>query len=272
MNFSQLLNKKPCIMGIINFSDNSFYEKSIFNSDNKEYFDDIANYSDIIDIGAESTRPGSSPISPNLEISRFKVAIDYFKKFNKPISIDTYKSEVAEFAINQGIDIINDISGGLLDNNMFNVIKDKNILYILGHIQNNPKNMQIEPKYNDVISEIKDHFKIQIKKLIDLGFPRERICLDPCIGFGKTLNHNIKILRNIQEFKELNYPVLIGTSRKSFHRELTEIKTNEDMLIATVTSNIYSIIQGVDIIRVHDVKEFVIIRDILEKLKSPTLF
>ena len=271
MNFNQLLNNKTLIMGIINFTNNSFYEKSMYNNNNNDYCENIAKYSDIIDIGAESTKPGSTPISPDIEILKIKEAIKIFKKYNKPISVDTYRSKTAEFAINNGVQIINDISGGILDPNMFNVIKNKNILYILGHIQNTPKDMQIEPKYDNVINEIINHFNIQTQKLINLGFPRENICLDPCIGFGKTVKNNIEIINNINEFKKLNYPILIGTSRKSFHRHISEINDEKDMLIATIVSNVISIINGVDIIRVHDSKEFTIVRDILDKFKSPTL-
>ncbi|MBQ0105671.1 MAG: dihydropteroate synthase, partial [Armatimonadetes bacterium] len=221
---------------------------------------------DIIDLGAESTYPGTDPISAEEEIRLLEPALKFFRKFNKPISVDTYKSQTAEFAINQGADIINDISGGILDKNMFNIISQYNVSYVMGHIQNTPKNMQENPIYIDIISEISEHFQSGITTLTEKGFPLKNIILDPCICFGKNTRHNIEILKNIKSFKKFSLPLLMGTSRKSFHRELAHIENDRDMLLATLTTNIYSVIQGADIIRVHDTKEFYLIKELLINL------
>lgn len=257
------LNKKPLIMGIFNLSNESFYKKSIIDYNNDKLYNNCIQYCDIIDIGAESTHPGAEPLSAQEEIDKLGYAINYFKQFNLPISIDTYKSKTADFCIKEGIDIINDISGGLLDANMFNVIKKSNVDYILGHIIGNPKNMQINPQYNNIINDINNHFKNQIIKLTDIGFNKEKIILDPCIGFGKTLEHNIEIIKNISKLKELGYPILIGTSRKSMHNKMVNINCDNDLLLGTIVTNIISIINGADIIRVHDPKEFYLVRDTL---------
>lgn len=259
-------NKKPLVMGIFNFSKNSFYSSSVFSLESDQNIKELIKYCDIIDIGAESTHPGSDPITSQEEIDILKPVIEYFNQYDIPISVDTYKSKTAEFAILNNVNIINDISGGILDNNMFDVISSSNIYYILGHIQNTPKNMQDNPLYFDIISEIKIHFTSQIDILTKKGFNRNNIILDPCIGFGKSLDNNIEILKNINQFKSFGLPVLIGTSRKSFHKQLVNINNNYEMFLANLTTNIYSIINGVNIIRVHDPKEFRFVTDILEKI------
>lgn len=259
-------SKKPLLMGIFNFSDDSLYKYSVYNTDNIKNLENLIEKCDIIDIGAESTRPFSTPIDYKKEIELLKPALDLFGNFNKPISVDTYKSQTAEFAIENGADIINDISGSLLDKNMLNIISENDIYYIIGHIQHNPETMQINPKYNNIISDITKHFRNNIRKLTEKGFDRNNIIIDPCIGFGKNQEHNIEILKNISKFKKLNLPILIGTSRKSIHRSMAEINSDSDMFLATAVTNIFSVIKGADIIRVHDIYEFDIILSVLKYL------
>lgn len=265
MKNNLIFNKKPLIMGIFNFSANSFYSNSVYSLESDKKIKELVKYCDIIDIGAESTHPGSDPITWQEEVEILKPLIEYFYQFDKPISVDTYKSKTAEFAILNNVNIINDISGGILDNNMFDVI-GSSIYYVMGHIQNTPKNMQDNPLYSNVISEIKSHFSNQIEILTKKGFNFNNVILDPCIGFGKSLDHNIEILKNINQFKSFGLPVLIGTSRKGFHKQLVNINNDYDMLMANITTNIYSIMNGANIIRVHDPKEFRIITEILEKI------
>jgi len=264
INFSN----KTLIMSILNLSQNSFYPNSIKSI--KEVRDvayDNIDYYDILDIGAESTRPFSDPISSEEEIKLLEPVIKELCDFTLPISIDTYKSKTAKEMLKLGVDIINDVAGGELDSDMFRVISDYCPYYICGHIQNTPKDMQVDPQYDDVVKDIYNFFEDKIDKLTTLGFPKEKLILDPCIGFGKTLQDNIIILKNISEFKKLGFPVLIGTSRKGMHRNLVNINSDYDMLIATLASNSIAVTNGADIIRVHDPKEFKIFIDVLDELK-----
>ena len=172
---------------------------------------------DIIDIGGESTRPGSDPVSINDELARVIPVIEGIRgESTIPISIDTYKSIVARAAIAAGANIINDISGLNFDPEMVNIVRDHRVPIIIMHIKGTPKNMQVDPQYDDLIQEVIDYFQKQIDFCRDNGVPKSKIILDPGIGFGKRLNDNFILIRELKRFTELGYPVLIGPSRKSF--------------------------------------------------------
>ena len=246
------------IQGILNITPDSFSDGGRFIEPEKAFLRAIKMIeegADIIDVGGESTRPGSDPISVDEELGRIIPIIERIKKESDClISVDTYKSNVASEAINSGASIVNDISGLTYDKKMASLIIEKNIPLILMHMKGKPKTMQEKPFYKDVISEICNFFKMQINQLRKLNVSFDKIILDPGIGFGKTLDHNLLILNNLNIIRKLGYPVAIGTSRKSFIGEILGLPT-KDRIEGSISSNIVAIINGANIIRVHDIAE-----------------
>jgi len=244
-------------MGILNITENSFYDGGKFNN-NEKIKKQIQKMNkegaQIIDIGCVSTKPGSNLKTEKEEIKAITKKIQFIRKtFPKIIiSIDTFRARVAEICIKEGANIINDISGGNLDKNMFNIISKYNCPYILMHMQGTPKDMQIKPTYKNTIKEIITFFTDKIKKLQQNGV--ENIIIDPGFGFGKTLKHNYEILNNLQLFKKIKKPILVGVSRKSMINKLLNIKP-EEALNGTSILNTICLEKGAKIIRVHDVKE-----------------
>ncbi len=253
-------SKKTYIMGILNITPDSF-------SDGGKYFEAKLNLAkvvedavqmekdgaDFIDVGGESTRPGSENISIGEELDRVIPVISELKsKISLPVSIDTYKSEVAEEALKAGASIVNDISGFRFDDKLPAVTAKYNASCILMHIKGTPKDMQKDPVYNDVVKEVYNYLQDSISIAKKYGI--EQIVTDPGIGFGKTLEHNIELIRNLSEFRKLGYPVLLGVSRKSFIDKIQKTPVDE-RLEATIAANTIGIINGANIIRVHDVKE-----------------
>ncbi len=254
--------ENPVVMGILNVTPDSFSDGGKYNSLDKAllHVDEmIRNGANIIDVGGESTRPGAEPVSLEEEIDRVFPVIEKIKKeFDVLVSIDTYKSKVADICLNQaGADIVNDISGLRFDSNMINVVRDSEVSVIVMHIKGTPKDMQKEPYYNDVVKELVDYFEERMNYLINNGIDKKRIIIDPGIGFGKRLEDNVNIIKNIKRFKELELPVLIGLSRKSFLGMITGEKDAYNREPETIVANIISFINGADIIRVHDVKNFI---------------
>ena len=258
--FKDWLNNQSytLIQGILNITPDSFSDGGKFLEPEKAFLRAIKMIdegADIIDVGGESTRPGSNSISSDEELNRIIPIIERIKKESDClISVDTYKSSVATEAINSGASIVNDISGLTHDKKMASLIIEKNIPLILMHMKGKPKTMQQEPFYKDVISEICNFFKVQINQLRKLNFSFDRIILDPGIGFGKTLEHNLLILKNLNIIRKLGHPVAIGTSRKSFIGEILDLPI-EDRIEGSISSNIVAIINGANIIRVHDIAE-----------------
>ncbi len=247
----------PKIMGIINMTDDSFYDGGTnYNSNKtlKKVTKFIKEGADIIDIGGYSSRPGARNISIKEEWKRIKDIIPIVNKnFPKTIiSIDTFRSEIAKRAIENGAHIINDISGGSIDKSLFDTVASLKTPYILTHIKGNPKNMQENLNYNSVINEITEYFQKKIKTLKSKGI--NNIIIDPGFGFGKSLQHNYEILNNLNEFKKFNLPILVGVSRKSMIYRL--LKTNpKEALNGTTVVNTLCLLGGANILRVHDVKE-----------------
>tara|TARA_B100001094_G_scaffold277409_1_gene286234 strand:+ start:408 stop:1238 length:831 start_codon:yes stop_codon:yes gene_type:complete len=247
----------PKIMGILNVTPDSFYDGGIFDS-NKKILDHVEKMltdgADIIDIGGYSSRPGAKEVKLKDEIKRVVPTIELIKKeFNETtISVDTFRSEVALQAVNSGASIINDISGGDLDPNMFNCVAELNVPYIIMHMQGNPKNMQNNPLYENVIVEIIENLSKKLFEATEAGVID--VIIDPGFGFGKTIEHNYKILSELSFFKELDCPILVGLSRKSMIYSLLEEKP-ENVLNGTTCLNTVSILNGANILRVHDVKE-----------------
>lgn len=246
---------KTIIMGILNVTPDSFSDGGKYLSKENAVAQAIkmkADGADIIDIGGESSRPGAIPVPVEEELSRVvDVVKDLVDSLDVAISIDTYKPEVAEKCLGLGAHIINDITG-LKNEKMAQVISDYGAGVVIMHMQGNPQNMQINPKYNNVIDDIFIFFKKQIEIAEKHGI--ENIILDPGIGFGKTLEHNLKILANIPVFRKLGYPILIGTSRKSFLGNLTGLPV-EKRIHASISSATVASLLGADMLRVHDVKE-----------------
>ena len=247
----------PIVMGILNITTDSFYDGGKFITKDKieKQIKKIEQEgAKIIDIGASSSRPGSTPVSEKTELNRLIPTIEIIKKItpNLKISIDTFRSKVARECIKNGADIINDISAGELDKNMFETIAELNVPYIMMHMKGTPKNMQNNPQYKNVTVEIINNLSQKIKKAE--SFNIRDIILDPGFGFGKTTNHNFKLLNDLSLFKNLDRPVLVGISRKSMIYKTLDIKP-ENALNGTTSLNTIALLNGANILRVHDVKE-----------------
>ena len=261
-----MLNDKPIIMGILNITPDSFYESSrcMKPHDLKKKINQIID-SDIIDIGAESSRPNSKPITINDELNRLEVVFDNMELFeNKFLSIDTYKPLVAKKALMNGFSMINDIYGGVNDE-MIKLASESNVKIILMHIKGQPETMQDDTCYEDIIDEIMLYFDLRIKKALEFGVKASNIIIDPGIGFGKSLSDNYKIINNISKFKTMGFDIMIGLSRKSF----LSFKGDKplDRLPSTITANTIALLNGANIIRVHDVKEHIRLIDTLANFK-----
>jgi dihydropteroate synthase len=246
-------------MGILNITPDSFSDGGKFNSfDNalRQAEKMVEDGADIIDVGGESTRPGARSVGPKEEVKRvIPVVREIKKRFKVLVSIDTYKAAVARQAVLEGgADIINDISALSFDPAMAGIVADLQTPLILMHIKGTPRNMQKNPRYRDVLQEICDYFQERIEYCCQSGTKEKKIILDPGIGFGKRLLHNIQIIKNLQTFKQFGLPVMIGLSRKSFLGLITGEENPADRESETLTANIVSILKGADILRVHDVK------------------
>ena len=262
-------NRNTLIMGILNVTPDSF-------SDGGEYYNsqkavDCAlqmerDGADIIDIGGESTRPGASPISIEEELNRVLPVIRGIRqKSNIAISIDSYKSEVAEKAIAVGANIINDISGLRFDKNMIHLTKEFQVPIIIMHMLGSPQNMQNNPSYSDLMEELISFFKERVNSLINSGILKNNIIIDPGIGFGKTVDHNYLIIRELKRIAGLGYPVLIGPSRKSFIGHTLNLPT-EERIEGTAAAITSAIMNGSRIVRVHDVKEMFRVVKVAEQI------
>ena len=257
-NFANLNFKKlPNIMGVLNITPDSFSDGGKFNNKNKgikravQMFKSGAN---LIDVGGESTRPGSKEISTKLEWSRIKKILKLITK-RFPISLDTRKSEIMKKGIKLGVKIINDVSGLSYDSESINVLKKYKTPLIIHHSQGMPKNMQNRPRYKNELLDIYDFFDEKIKFLRSIGIKHNNIIIDPGIGFGKNLKHNMNLISNISIFHALGFPILVGNSRKRFIKDLSGKNDTKERIGGTVASSLYSMMQGVQILRIHDVNE-----------------
>ena len=247
---------EPNIMGILNLTPDSFSDGGKFNKNNKSFKhvkEMILSGANIIDVGGESTRPGSKTIKPEVEWKRVKFVIRKFKKKYKKtcLSIDTRKSNLMVKSINYGVDLINDVSGFNYDKNSLKKLKKYNIAKVLHHMQGTPETMQKKPSYKNVLLDIYDFFEKNIKKNLD----NKKIILDPGIGFGKNLKHNLTLISKISLFHSLGFPILVGTSRKRFINQISGKYDSSDRTGGTLASVLFLLSQGVQIFRVHNVKE-----------------
>ncbi len=261
------LGLKTAIMGVLNVTPDSFSDGGLYTDPKKAVERAVQMHqegAEIIDIGGESTRPGSERISAEEEINRVLPVLKEVRKELPDvwISIDTYKAQVARVCLEEGADIINDISGGTFDPDMFRVVSEYGCPYVINHIKGRPETWKSEPiVYEDVVAEIVSWWKERIENLISAGYKREEnIILDPGIGFGKLPEHNVEILRRFEEFKVLGKPLLVGVSRKSFIGLILEGFLNKktepkERLFGSLGAVAPAVMQGAHIVRVHDVKE-----------------
>jgi dihydropteroate synthase len=257
-NFANLnFNKSPNIMGILNLTPDSFSDGGQFNSKTKGIKQALKMFesgASIIDIGGESTKPGSKGINAKLEWNRInKILRSICKKI--PISLDTRKSEIMQKGIKLGVKIINDVSGLNYDPKTINILNKYKIPFVLQHSQGTPENMQNNPVYENVLLDIYDFFDKKINFLRSIGIKHNNIIIDPGIGFGKNLKHNMNLICNISIFHSLGFPILVGISRKKFIKDLSGDNDTRNRTGGTISSVIYLMMQGVQILRVHEVNE-----------------
>jgi dihydropteroate synthase len=250
------INKSAVVMGVINLTNDSFSGDGIYNQPQKAIdfaLNMLAHGADIIDIGGESTRPGAQIISTSEEIMRVLPILKGLRKKTKAlISVDTYKKDVAQAVLDEGADIINDVTGTNYNPEIMTLVKQYRAGLIIMHAPNPPEKMHQPYHYDDILSEIISYFRKAIKKVLDAGINYESIIIDPGIGFGKTVNQNFFILKNLSSFRSLGLPILVGTSRKSFIGKTLNLPENERLYgtCATVTA---AILHGAHIVRVHDI-------------------
>ena len=248
------------IMGIINVTPNSFFAGSrTYNHDEavKRAEKLISEGAAFIDVGGESTRPGSEPVEIQEEINRVCPVIREIKRLHPEVivSVDTYNSETAREAIRNGADMVNDISGLTFDENMIKVIAEEKVPVIIMHINGRPKTMQKDPHYDNVVEEVYEFLERQVNYAVENGVSRDKIIIDLGIGFGKTYEHNIELLRNISYFDKLGLPHLLAVSRKTFIGKALNEDDPENRLYGTVAVTLYAQMKGIEIARVHDVIE-----------------
>ncbi|MCV2525240.1 MAG: dihydropteroate synthase [Candidatus Lightella neohaematopini] len=249
LNFSD-----PCIMGILNITPDSFFDGGKYNTINK-VINHVSNMindgATIIDIGGESTRPGSEHISVNEELDRvIPVVLELQKRFDTIISVNTSKIEVIKESVLAGVDIINSIYP--FDKKTLKLMANNDLLVCIMHIKGTPKNMQIFPFYSNILLEISEYFNYQIKKYQKYGIKQNRIILDPGFGFGKNLSHNYTLLSQLNIFSKFKLPLLVGMSHKSMISKLTGINKS---LYGSIACAVIAVINGANIIRVHDVAQ-----------------
>jgi dihydropteroate synthase len=260
---------RTVVMGILNVTPDSF-------SDGGRYFDTeaavrrglemVAEGADIVDVGGESTRPGSDPVPADEERDRIVPVIKRLStEIDVPISVDTRKADVAEAALSVGASIVNDVTAGR-DTEMFGVVRDSGAGMVLMHMLGDPKSMQADPRYADVIAEVRDFLTRRLDAATDAGIERERLSVDPGIGFGKTLGHNLALMRHVSVFAQLGCPVLVGPSRKSFIAHL--LGDDADRVAATAGAVAWLASAGTHIVRVHDVRTMVNVVHVVDAIKA----
>lgn len=260
---------EPQVMGILNVTPDSFYSGS-----RKQTEDEIESRvrqiigegASIIDIGAYSSRPNADDVSPSEEMERLRKGLFVIQRVapNAIVSVDTFRADVAKMCVEEyGVGIVNDISGGMLDKDMFATVAKLGIPYILMHMQGTPQNMQQNPHYDDVVKEVFMYFAEKVQRLRDLGV--KDIILDPGYGFGKTVEHNYELMNHQEELLEFELPLLVGISRKSMIYKALGI-TADEALNGTSVLNTISLLKGANILRVHDVATCVEVVNLIQKL------
>ncbi len=258
LNFSNFNFKKiPNILGVLNLTPDSFSDGGKFNTKNKGISQAINLYkkgADLIDVGGESTRPGSKTVNDKQEWNRINKILKLIVK-KIPLSLDTRKSEIMQNGIRLGVKLINDVSGLNYDHKTISILKKYKIPFVIQHSIGTPENMQKKPKYNNELLDIYDYFEEKIKLIRSMGIKHNNIILDPGIGFGKNLKHNMNLIRDISIFHSLGFPILVGNSRKRFIKDISKKNDSNTRIGGTMASSIYLMMQGIQILRIHDVNE-----------------
>ena len=258
LGLGKKLRDPPLVMGILNVTPDSFFDGGRYTnlSDALRQAEAMIEAgAGIVDIGGESTRPGSKVIRENLEWQRIEKILKSLIKKKIPISLDTRKSKIMSKGINLGVKLINDVSGLEFDSQTLSILKKFKVPFVIQHSQGTPENMQKNPRYKNELLDIYDFFEKKIKLLRLKGIKHNKIILDPGIGFGKNLKHNMSLIRNISIFHSLGFPILVGNSRKRFIKELSGKNDSKFRNGGTIASSIYLMMQGVQILRIHDVNE-----------------
>ncbi len=251
-------SSSPVLMGIINLTPDSFSDGGKYRNIKSAYEHSkflIQKGCKIIDVGGESTRPGSSDVNVNLEWKRIQNFLKKSRGLKSLISVDTRKSKIMNKANKYKLNLVNDISGLSYDPNTLEFLKKTNKPFVLNHIKGEPVNMQKNPKYKNVVLDIYDFFEEKLKIIRNKGIKHNNIILDPGIGFGKNLKHNITILKDISVFHSLGFPLLLGISRKRFIKDLSDINDSKERIGGTISASLWSMMLGVQLLRVHDVNE-----------------
>ena len=262
---------RTLVMGILNITPDSFSDGGKYFSVNQAIthaLQMVQDGADIIDIGGESSRPGAALVSTDEEINRIVSVIERIaKETNIPISVDTYKAKVAKTAIDAGAQIINDITAMTSDSEMFSLAAKTGVPVILMHIQGSPQTMQLNPQYQNVVSDITTYLNNAILNAKNNGIIENQIVIDPGIGFGKAIEHNLTILNHLSDFVALGRPMLIGVSRKSFIGKILDLPV-EQRLEGTAAAVAISVLNGAKIVRVHDVKEMIRVVKIADAIRT----
>lgn len=256
-HYTLQLGRRTMLMGILNVTCDSFSNDGIYKSPEKAAdlaLEMVQKGADIIDVGGESTRPGAQPVSAEEQITRVLPVIKRLvRNVDVPVSVDTTKSEVAQAALDQGASIVNDISGLKFDSQMPKIIAQFDAGCILMHIKGTPQTMQQRPFYDSLIADIYSSLEKSVSQAVDAGIRSDGIIIDPGIGFGKTTEHNLQIIKKLNTFSRLNLPILIGTSRKSFIGNILNLPVQKRIL-GTAATVVAAIFNGAHIVRVHDVE------------------
>ena len=265
-----VLDVRTLVMGIVNVTPDSFSDGGMFGDDPDAAISHgaglAAQGADILDVGGESTRPGADPVPEDIELDRVvPVVRGLVRAVDIPISVDTRKSAVARAALEAGASIVNDISAAAAPG-MLDVVRETGAGLVMMHMQGQPKTMQASPTYTDVVTEVRGFLAERIDAAVQAGVPRARICVDPGIGFGKSMEHNLTLLRGIAGFRELRLPVLVGVSRKRFIGELSAAELPEDRVEGTAGAVAWCATQGVDLVRVHDVLQMTRVLRVVDAL------
>ncbi len=253
------MSKRTQVIGILNITPDSFYDGGQYylpDKANTHAIQMIEDGCDWIDIGGESTRPGSEPIDDEEEQRRILPILERLQDISAPISVDTYRADTAKKALKYGVSKINDISAFRLDPELADVVAEARCEYILMHMQGTPKTMQIEPHYNDLIADMCSFFEERLNFAVKHGIDEKKIWIDPGFGFGKTAEQNLILLRRIREFFKFGLPVLIGTSNKTTIGTVLNLPIDQ-RVEGTAATVAWAVFQGVDAVRVHQVKEMV---------------
>ena len=252
------LKDLPILMGVLNLTPDSFSDGGNYNKNllaKRQINKLIKDGSNIIDVGGESTRPGSKEVMQLKEWNRIKNSMKYLKTKKFFVSLDTRKSFVMKKALNYRLDLINDVSGLCHDKDTMKLLKKTKLPFVLHHMKGTPKSMQINPNYKNVLLDIYDFFEKKLKQIRKKGIKHNNIILDPGIGFGKNLKHNITLINNISIFHSLGLPIMLGLSRKRFIKDLSGVNDSKERIGGTISSCIFSTMQGVQFLRIHDVNE-----------------